>query len=280
MDLPFVSSRRFGVATVTLISEGTFRWNLELPVPEPVWRQAMPEADADGAIELNAHVAHIRLGAASILVDPGFGDPGEDASWLDGLARTPGLIAGLRSIDVTPDQITHVLITHTHDDHIAGLTVEHDGERVPRFPHARHFLGRADWEDNPNREDPASTLALHIGTVARLGLLDLVDGDREIVPGVTMIAAPGESPGHSIVRVDGGGAVCYLLGDLFHHGCEVAHPDWMSPWREPVPMHASRDRLFAAAVPIDATLVFAHERFPGWGHIVPTGTGYAWKRLE
>ena len=130
-----IASRRFGDAIVTLISEGTFPWNLELQAPEAALRRAMPEADASGAILLGINVAHIRLGDASILVDPGFDDPSAaPPAQFPGLVRSAGLVSGLRSIGVELDTITHVLITHTHDDHFAGVTTMRDGRRVARCP--------------------------------------------------------------------------------------------------------------------------------------------------
>ena len=274
-----IASRRFGDAIVTLISEGTFPWNLELQAPEAAWRRAMPEADASGAIRLGINVAYIRVGDAAILVDPGFDDPSAapPAQFL-GLVRTGGLEAGLRAIRVEPGQITHVLITHTHDDHFAGVTTMRDGRRVARFPQARHVVGRPDWEGNADRERPNSALALHLGTLERLGLLTLVEGEQEVAPGVTMVAAPGESPGHCIVRVESRGEACYIVGDLFHHACEVAHPDWVSPGRDPHAMHASRERLITDAIARGATVVFTHAPFPGWGRIVADGTGFLWER--
>ena len=114
-------------------------------------------------------------------------------------------------------------------------------------------------------------------TLERLGLLALVDGDRQIVPGVTMIHAPGESPGHALVHVASEGAHFYALGDLLHHPSEVEHPDWILTGRDPVAMRASRDRLLAVAVPQRATLVFAHANFPPWGRIVPVDDGFRWQ---
>ena len=277
-DAALISSRRFGDVTVTLISEGTFLWRLELQAPEAAWRRAMPEADASGAIVLGVNVAHIRLGSASILVDPGFDDPAAPSALFPGLARSAGLVAALRSIGVEPNTITHVLITHTHTDHFAGVTTECDGRRVARFPRARHLVGRGDWEGNSARARSDSALAVHLGTLDRLGLLTLVDREHEVAPGVTMVAAPGESPGHCIVRITGGAESCYLVGDLFHHACEVAHLDWISPGRDSIAMRASRERLIAEAVARNATVVFTHAPFPGWGRIVPDGTGYRWER--
>ena len=58
----YVTSRRFGEATVTLIDDGILRWNPQLPISEAVRRRVMPEAESDGTLALGLHVAHIQLG--------------------------------------------------------------------------------------------------------------------------------------------------------------------------------------------------------------------------
>ncbi len=93
-----------------------------------------------------------------------------------------------------------------------------------------------------------------------------------------MIPAPGETPGHCMVRVRSGGETFYYVGDLFHHPCEVSHPDWIPPRRDLAATRASRSRLFAEAVPGRATVVFSHGRFPAWGRIIPAGGGFRWER--
>ena len=277
----FVESRRIGQATVTIISEGSLLWAPEFQVADAEWRRALPEATARGEIWLGINVAHVQIDDASLLIDPGFDDPtaqrAEPSAWPD-LTRSPGLAAGLASIGVRPEQITHVLITHTHDDHFAGVTVERDGERVARFPRARHLVGRRDWDDNPNRTQPGSALTIHLGTLERLRLLEVVDRECEVVPGVTLIPTPGESPGHAMARVHSVGESFYYVGDLFHHPCEVEHLDWVSPGRDRAAVRASRERLIAAAVAERAIVVFTHARFPAWGHIRPAGAGYRWER--
>jgi len=277
----FVASRRFGDAVVTVINDGTVLWPQNFAVPAAELRAAVPEMDARGQIPIGFHVVHIRIGAESILIDAGFDDP--DSAWgrtfatkWEGLRRSPGVEAGLASIGVRPEEITHLIITHAHFDHYVGTTIEEDGGLVPRFPHARHLIGRADRTISRYDNPPDPELASRMETLERHGLLELVDGDREIAPGVTMIRAPGESPGHSIVHVAFGGAHCYALGDLLHHPCEVEHLDWVLAGRDQAAMRGSRDRLLAAAVPQRAALVFSHAHFPPWGRIVPDGAGYRW----
>lgn len=274
----FVASRAVGAATVTVISDGSGLSTIikTLEVPEADWRRAVA-VDANDEIILGYNVAHVRLGAASILIDLGFDDPSPESQWrAPRHQRSPGLEAGLAAIGVTPAAITHVLITHAHGDHIAGGSVAANGGRRPRFPNARHLIGRADWEGNPAREQPDSLLSRHMGPVAAAGLLELVDREREVVPGVSLIPAPGESPGHCIVRVASASETFYFLGDLFHHPCEVTNLDWVSRGRDAAAMRASRDALIAAALPANAVLVASHIPFPGFGRLRPTAGGVEW----
>ncbi len=275
---PYVTTRTFGDARVSLISDGSGRSTIvrDLLVPEAMWRAEVPEADDLGEITVGYNCALIETGGARVLVDLGFDDPGPHSMWRPPRhQRSPGLVAGLRALGFVPDEISHVIVTHGHGDHFAGASEIRDGVRQPRFPRARHTIGRADWDTLPARHDPHSLLSVHLGTVARAGLLDPIDGDRTIVPGIDALATPGESPGHLCVRVVSGGARFYFVGDLFHHPCEVRNLSWVSRGRDAAIMERSRRRMLADAGP-DATWAFTHRPFPAWGQILPEGDGYRW----
>jgi glyoxylase-like metal-dependent hydrolase (beta-lactamase superfamily II) len=281
----WISSRRIGDAVVTLIADGSCWWNPRFPVAAESRRAAMPDADGEGRIAIAFTSAHLTVGGASIVIDPGFDDPGSSwdrafgARW-PGYTRTPGLAAALAASGIPPEEVSHVCITHAHDDHFAGVVAERRGQRNVRFPRARHFIGREDWEGNPKRVDQTTDLAARLGAVDRLGMLELVDGENEVVPGVTMIHAPGETPGHCIVRLRSHGESFYHVGDLFHHGCEVAHPDWMPPHREAAVLKRSREQVMGEAASSGGTVVFTHERFPGWGQIAAGPGGFRWERTD
>src|SRR5665213_3068871 len=184
MGKEHTASRVIGEAVVTVISDGICRtapiiaW---LNQPEAEARRAVPEADAKGEMECGMNLVHVRIGEASILLDPGWGEL-SPSSWLAtdlGAELSPGVQACLADIGIAAEDITHVIISHAHADHYIGGTVERNGAQVPRYARARYLMERADWEGNPEREVEGSEPATHLGALERLGLLELVDGDYE-----------------------------------------------------------------------------------------------------
>lgn len=278
----YVQSRRVGDVTVTAINDAIMPMTIHLTVPETVWRPEI-DADAEGKVLIAVHALLVQTGDATILIDAALDEPGSpwEAGFMEawpGSTRTPGVVEGLASVGVSPEDITHVLITHVHFDHVIGLAIERGGLLVPRFPNAHVFLGRGDWENVPEGHISPEARA-RIEVLESLGLLDLVDGEREVVPGVTIIPAPGESPGHAMIRVSSNGEELYAVGDLFHHWSEVGHLDWMVPWADQEQMLAARQKLLDAAAATGALVVFTHENFPPWGRIVKDEDGgYRWRR--
>ncbi len=285
-EAEFVSSRRIGEAVVTIIREGWFgaiplvSW---LKAPEEVARRLMPQANAKGDVAFDFNAAHIRLGDASILIDPGWGDLDPDTPLAKYYAeelrvrRTAGIVAGLASLGIAPEQITQVIITHTDEDHFLGATVRHDGQLVPLYPKARHLLMRHGWDEIPDRDKPDSPTALCLGALESEGLIDLVDDNHEVAPGVTMLHTPGECANHSIVRLQSDGQTFYYLGDLIHDAFEFNHPDLFFEWHDEDAIRASRARFLAEPALSEAILAYTHRDFPAWGRLAPTEAGYVWE---
>lgn len=271
---------RVGEATVTIINVGDSLWRLAemMDVPEAARRPQDAAVFAE-PLPFPSQCVHIRLGAASVLVDASLYDfPADSPQRPPGYAPPPDLSAQLAAAGVDADQITHLVITHLHGDHFNAATVARDGVWLPRFPRARCLIGRADWAEADTQRalhDPESLEARTLGVLWDAGLVDLVEGARELAPGITLFAAPGESAGHQMVRVISAGQTLYCLGDLFHHPIEVERPDWMCSWCDPSATLASRQRLAAAALAEGALLVAAH--IAPLGRLVPSGAGVIWQ---
>ncbi len=271
----YVSTRQVGDASVTVIHDATDLWIPGWQAPEDEWRLAMPEADAAGEMPFDMSVFHIALDGASVLVDLGFGDAPERYMKRTPHWRSPGVVAGLATVGVRPEDVTHVVITHAHGDHIMGATVGREAVAA-RFPRARHLVQRAERASRSAPEWASAPEQEQFGALARLDLLDVVDGDIAVAPGIDMLLAPGESPGHAVVRVRSAGATFYCLGDLFHHSAEVEHLDWLPAGRDPVASATSRRRFVDEAIASHAVLTFTHRPFPCWGQIVGGGASQRW----
>lgn len=185
-------------------------------------REAYPFAFAgEGEWAWHVHAFLLRTAAGLVLVDAGIGH----------LGRPPYAVVGriereLAEAGVDPEDVLHVICTHLHADH-AGGTTRADGEA--RFPNAVHHVHPADWSffalvDDPDDFNARQDMAI----LEEAGMLDLSPEDREIVPGVRTVHAPGHTPGHRCVLVEDGPFRMLLAGDLLHLPAQVAHPEWES----------------------------------------------------
>lgn len=282
-----VWSRQFGQARITVMCEGTGWWPLEralVGVPEELWRPLV-ETDDENRKLISFNLVHVQTPGASIVLDTGFGDfdpaaPNQSLVPVDHMQMTGGLDAGLSVLGIARGDITHVLISHMHADHIGGATRVIDGRRAPAFPNARYYVMEDEWHLAGTWHQPLA----YVPEVAEVqkqallaaGVVELVRGQREVAAGVELIPAPGESPGHAIVRVATGGAPVYYLGDLFHQPAEFLHPDWMPRYKHAEMLIATRKQLLPRFVAEDAWLVLAHEPLPAMGRVAPAGAAYCW----
>ncbi len=273
-----------GAARVTVLNAGNLRLHLaeEMAVPEQVWRPDYADLFEQVGVCPSLSV-YIELAGARTLVD--IGDyratvTPESGYALPDYTPPPAITAQLASLGVTPADITHVVITHAHWDHYAGVTAASDAGIAPTFPQARYSLGAADWADAELQtalQDSTSLEAHTLGALRERGLLDLVEGRHQISEGIEILPAPGETPGHQIVRVHSNDATLYVVGDLFHHAIEVEHPDWMVTWADPATMLATREWLLRDAFAEHAQITAAH--IFGVGRIAQSagGGGLRWR---
>lgn len=271
-----VRSLRIGHASVTVFNAGDIEEAFGLSVPEDD-RDPRREAALGQPLVLPFQAVHIQIAGASVMVDAfdfgaivslmGFKPPA-------GYTPPPDLLTQMRAAGVDPAAVTHLVLTHAHFDHYSGVTIERDGRREPAFPNARCYAGSADWETPEGEKLRANEAAATMGELFRRELVTLVDGARELVPGVRLIPTPGESPGHLIVRVASEGETLYCLGDLLHFPVEAEHPRWMVEWADPERTLASRRALMEAALPERALLVAAH--IPGVGRLEGDASHAVW----
>ena len=225
---------------------------------------AFPPDGVDGWA-WHVHAFLLRSPEGSVLVDSGIGHLGPPRYEVTGRIE-----AELLAVGAAPEEIDHVVYTHLHADHSGGAC-RPDG--TSRFPNAHHHVHPDDWAFfGARRTPPSFTGRFAMATIEGNGMLDLDPGDREISPGVRVAHAPGHTPGHRVVVVDGAdGGDLLLAGDLLHVPPQVVHPGWTSDHDEdPAAACDTRARWVEAARSQRWLVAFSHFGRP-FGRVEPNG---------
>jgi len=262
-----------GEATITVFNVGESRLSLAetLNVTEADWMPRYADHFTEPA-RVPILCIHIALPGLTVLVDSGIYDfPAGSQFAFPNYSPPPGLPEQMVEAGVDLAAVDHLVITHAHGDHFNATTVERNGHVEPVFPNARLHLGRGDWER------PATQEALQKPD-HRLGRLVLDEGVSDLGHGVQIIAAPGETPGHQLVRVHSQGQTLYCLGDLYHHVVEVEQPGWGVKWSDIATAQASRQVFAQRALAEDALLIATH--IWGVGHLQRSADGVVWVSQE
>jgi glyoxylase-like metal-dependent hydrolase (beta-lactamase superfamily II) len=186
-------------------------------VPKTVWQTVTPP-DEQNLIPFAIHCILARNGRDTVLIDTGYGgkmSPLERRSH-----ATEGgdpVVESLAAMGLTPGEITHVVFTHLHWDHVGGATqFAEDRRLIPAFPNAMHFVNRMEWQDATSGA-PELGGAYAPETFAALetsGQLTLVDGEVEILNGLWTRVTGGHTRGHQAIVFESQGETALYPGDL------------------------------------------------------------------
>ncbi len=263
-----------GGVTVALVQAGTFRSDagtLFGPVPRVLWdRLVTDEIDHDHRLLQALNCLLIDVPAGRVLVETGIGDRLDDKTRAMRGYEGPWIVPALETAGFLPESVNIVAMSHLHFDHAGGLLLA-DGERA--FPHATIVAQKAEWEValSENPRIVASYVQPELTLVRDWGAQGWADGERELMPGVTVVPTGGHSMGHQAVIVrggDGSGRVVAFFGDLFMRPWG-ANPRWVTSFDDfPLDSVLRKAELFAQAADEGWTIVLSHERWHPVGRLV------------
>jgi glyoxylase-like metal-dependent hydrolase (beta-lactamase superfamily II) len=210
---------RLGDLEFLVLTDGTLRLDggaMFGVVPKPMWeKKARP--DDRNRILLAMNCLLIRAAGKTIVVETGAGDKWDakrrDIYAFEASARLPEQLAqnGVRLQDVDI-----VINTHLHFDHCGWDTRIVDGKARPTFPNAKYIVQKKDFEHarNPTERDRASFMTENFMPVDEAKQWELIEGEQPIVPGVSVVPAPGHTPAMQCVKLESGGKAAIFLADL------------------------------------------------------------------
>jgi methylmalonyl-CoA epimerase len=230
-------------------------------VPKPLWEQKTP-ADERNRIRLAMRPLVVR-GARTMIIDAGLGDK-ESEKFCDiyGVERARNLDHALASAGLAPDDIDIVLATHLHFDHAGGFTVRDAAGRLrPRFPRAQYIVRRGEWEDatHPHERNRATYLADNYVPLADAGVLQLVDDDQTIMPGVKVRRTGGHTMHHQMVLIESAGKAAAFVADLMPTTAHLGEAWIMGLDLYPMDTLAAKKAFLREAVDRETLVFFEHD---------------------
>ena len=263
---------------ITEISDGT----IDLPVDQLLkespqkTQAALEKTFLKAPLETSVNAFLINTGKRLILVDAGAGTL---------FGPTLGKLASnIRASGYKLEDVDDVLVTHLHPDHVGGLSVK----GVVQFPNATVHAVKQEadyWLSQQNLDNaPQDAKGFFQGAMASVNpyvkarKLALFEGAVEVVPGVTSLASPGHTVGHTSYVVRSQGQELLIVGDLIHvPAVQLAHPEVTIAYdTDDAGAATSRAKVFTDAARSSVLVGASHMPFPGVGHLTRTGKSYQW----
>jgi glyoxylase-like metal-dependent hydrolase (beta-lactamase superfamily II) len=230
-------------------------------VPKTLWEKKSPP-DEKNRIRMRANSLLVRAGGKNILIETGNGTKW-DAKMRGIYAIQEGdpLMDSLANYGVGPQQIDMVINTHLHFDHAGGNTRMVGDVILPAFPQARYVVQRAELEHAgaPTEKDRGSYYAENFTPITEAGLFDLVEGDREILAGISVERIPGHNAAIQAVVIRGGDKTVAFVADLIPTRHHIALPWILAYDLYPLQTLETKRKWISRMLPEGWVVVFGHD---------------------
>jgi glyoxylase-like metal-dependent hydrolase (beta-lactamase superfamily II) len=260
---------KVGKFEVHLLSDGLFRLDggaMFGVVPKTLWCRH-EDVDDKNRVLLDLGVLLIKTPRGkNVLVDTGLSGKFEsDPKFLKiyDVRREKTLKDGLKAHGLAPADIDLVINTHLHFDHAGGDTeFDASGKPVPAFSRAKYVVQKAEWEDadHPHERNAASYYEMNYAPLGERKVLELVDGEAELEPGLKAVRTGGHCRGHQGVLIESEGQAAFYLGDTVPTRAHIPLPYVMAYDLFPLDTLEFKRKLYERALKGDWLLLFDHDR--------------------
>jgi glyoxylase-like metal-dependent hydrolase (beta-lactamase superfamily II) len=255
-------------------------------VPKTLWERRIA-ADVKNRIPMGMRCLLVEHDDGLVLIDSGVGNK-ESAKFHEiygienqaesaSSAGRTALEAGIALAGFAPADVSLVINTHLHFDHAGGNTWRNEGGEVhATFPNARYVVqrGEVEYARRANERTSASYFPHNWDVIFGADRFDLIEGPRELRPGISVRLTPGHTPHHQSVMLRSGGETLCFLGDVVPTAHHLPLPWIMGYDVEPLVTLESKRALLGEAMAEDWLLVFEHDAHVGFGRVAHDGKGY------
>jgi glyoxylase-like metal-dependent hydrolase (beta-lactamase superfamily II) len=270
-------SWQVGEAKVTKIAESEGLWDPTRLVPmatpaialEHDWAIGDFIDPATGNLRVSIHTFGVEIGGEKILIDTCGGNDKDRPGSPNFHMQQGDFLDRLTASGFPPEEVTTVLCTHLHVDHVGWNTVLEGDSWKPTFPNARYLFGEREWQHwSVEPQIYGDVAGDSVRPIIEAGRAELIQSDLRLNDLLWLEPTPGHTPGHHSVRISSNDSDAVITGDLVHSAMQFDHPDWASaPDVDPIQAAETR-RSFIERYCDDHTLVLAtHLGGPSCGHI-------------
>ncbi len=220
ISLDGVNNMKFGNFEIFSIVENSFKIDggaMFGVVPKIIWERLVP-SDEFNRVKLDLNLLLVKTKEENVLIDAGMGDAlSEKHKKIYGIEKPSNLKQKLSDLDLTPEDIDLVVLTHLHADHSGGVVkLDESGRKIPRFPNARHIVQIKEWNDamSPDERTSATYFTENLKILEDSNLLELIDGKDEVAKGIKVKSTGGHTPGHQVVFIEDGNNKILWPGDI------------------------------------------------------------------
>jgi glyoxylase-like metal-dependent hydrolase (beta-lactamase superfamily II) len=266
----------FGNFELTVLSDGKYWLDggaMFGVVPKLMWERKFAP-DEMNRLRVGLTSLLIRSDERTVLVETGIGNKlPEKSKRIHG--NEERLLLSLEEAGVAPEDVDIVINSHLHFDHCGWNTMLKNGKVIPTFPRAKYYIQRGEWEHGQRQleRDRVSYISDNYNPLIENGQAELIDGDREIAPGVSVKLFPGHTANMQAIIVESQGKKACYISDLIP---TTAHLDltWvMSYDLFPLDTIENRKRFYADAVRDKWLVVFTHDPLTPWAYVEDRGNG-------
>jgi glyoxylase-like metal-dependent hydrolase (beta-lactamase superfamily II) len=244
------------------------------PVPKVLWQKRYA-ADMDNLIPMCNDPILIRTGGKNIIIDTGLGNKlGEKQKTIYRITSPWDLPAQLKRQGIEREDIDMVILTHCDFDHAGGIVMQHeDGTIGLTFPEAVHIINEKEWQDvqAPALRAQSTYLPENFHLLEDSGRLELSDGERHILPGITIRPTGGHTRGHQMVEIVSQTKTAIHLGDLCPTHAHL-NPLWVMAYDDfPLEVIDRKQEYLKYYQERDNWFIFYHDPFVRACRLSPDG---------
>jgi glyoxylase-like metal-dependent hydrolase (beta-lactamase superfamily II) len=254
---------------LTAVSDGTYPLDGGAffgVVPKIIWSTKVT-ADEDNFVSAGLNSVVVRTGRETVLIETGIGNKLPDPM-VKIYGQPAELLGNLEAAGISPEDVDIVINTHLHFDHCGWNTVRRGDGVISTFSKAKYYVQRGEWEHaHAGERDGVSYLSKNYDPLVESGQMQLLEGDQEIVPGISVRVFPGHTRDMQAVIISSGGQTACYISDLIP---TTAHLDLnyvMGFDLYPLQTIESRKRYYAQSIPEKWLTMFTHDPNVPWAYV-------------